>query len=343
MQILGEVKMRITINEVAVKAGVSTATVSRVLNGQIGYSEKTKEKVLKAMKELNYSPNAMARGLASKTTSTIGVLVPYIPTMISSIILNGLETAAGDKGYSVIISNTGKDGERTTKSLELMSEKRVDGVVIISEAIKDEYYRTLENMKIPSVLVSTMSYKHPIPYVKVDDKQAAYSATQYLIEAGHKKIAMISGYEDDLIAGKSRLEGYINALKDFGIEINHNIIKYGDFSYKSGINCMEELIDEGKNKFTAVFAASDDMAVGALKAAYINNIKIPEDISIIGYDNTQVSEMAIPSLTVVAQPFEEMGHKASEKLISMIEEKTKAENIIMQHYIIERESVKRLL
>lgn len=335
--------MRITINEVAIKAGVSTATVSRVLNGQIGYSEKTKEKVLKAMKELNYSPNAMARSLASNTTSTIGVLVPYIPTSIASTILYGLETAAGDKGYSVIISNTGKEGERTTKSLELMVEKRVDGIVIISESIKEEYYKTLENMKIPSVLVSTMSYKHSMPYVKVDDRQAAYSATQYLIEAGHNKIAMISGYEDDLIAGRPRLEGYINALKDYGIGLDHSIIKYGDFSYKSGVNCMEELIAEGKNKFTAVFAASDYMAVGALKVAYSNDIKVPEDISIIGYDNTEVSEMAIPSLTVVAQPFEEMGHKAAENLIAMIEEKTKVENTIMQHYIIERESVKRLL
>lgn len=339
--------MAITINEVAKKAGVSTATVSRVLNEQIGYSEKTKEKVLKAMKELNYSPNAMARGLASKTTATIGVLVPYIPTDIASTILYGLEVAAGDKGYSVIISNTGKDGERTTKSLEIMSEKRVDGIVIISEPIKEEYYKTLESMKIPLVLVSTMSYKHSMSFVKVDDIQAAYTATQYLIEAGHKKIAMISGYEDDLIAGKPRLEGYINALKDYGIEIDYSIIKYGDFSYKSGIKCMEELIEkgivEGKNKFTAVFAASDYMAVGALKAAHTNDIKVPEDISIIGYDNTQVSEMAIPSLTVVAQPFEAMGQKAAEKLISTIEKKTKAENIIMQHYLIERESVKKLL
>ncbi|GAA0178815.1 LacI family transcriptional regulator CcpA [Clostridium sediminicola] len=338
--------MKITINEVAIKAGVSTATVSRVLNGQIGYSEKTKEKVLKAIKELNYSPNAMARSLASNTTSTIGVLVPYIPTSIASTILYGLETVAGDKGYSVIISNTGQDGERTTKSLDLMSEKRVDGIIIISEPIKEEYYEILKNMKIPSVLVSTMSNEYLMPYVKVDDRAAAYSATQFLIEAGHNKIAMISGYKDDLIAGTPRIEGYINAHKDYGITIDDSLIKYGDFSYKSGVKCMEELISEGiaeeKNKFTAVFAASDYMAVGALKAAYINNIKVPEDISIIGYDNTEVSQMAIPSITVVAQPFEEMGRKASDNLIAMIEGKIKAENSIMQHYLIERESVKRL-
>ncbi|SHH68001.1 LacI family DNA-binding transcriptional regulator [Clostridium grantii] len=335
--------MKITISDVALKAGVSVATVSRVVNNQVGYSEKTKEKVLKVIEELNYTPNAIARGLASNSSSTIGVLVPYIPTNIVSTIIKGLETSASDKGYSIIISNTGIDGERTGKCLGLMSEKRVDGIIIVSEPIHDEYYKILELMNIPAILVSTLSYKYEVPFVKVNDEKAAYDAVQYLISKNHRNIAMISGCEDDLIAGKPRLEGYINALTENNININKRLIKYGDFSYKSGKTCMEELISQERNNFTAVFAASDDMAIGALKAAYYNNIKVPEDVSIMGYDNTQISEMVTPALTVISQPFEEMGKVAASNLIKIIEKSNVVKNTILKHEIIERESVEKLI
>jgi LacI family transcriptional regulator len=313
------------------------------LNNQVGYSEKTKEKVLRVIQELNYTPNAIARGLASNSSSTIGVLVPYIPTNIVSTILKGLETSAGDEGYSIIISNTGLDGERTAKCLDLMCEKRVDGIIIVSEPIQDEYYKIIENMKIPAMLVSTRSYKYDIPFVKVDDKKAAYDAVQYLINNNHRNIAMISGGENDLIAGKPRLEGYINALVENNININKNLIKYGDFSYSSGKHCMEELISKGKKKFTAVFAASDDMAIGALKVAYQNNIRVPKEISIMGYDNSQIAEMVTPSLTVISQPFERMGKMAARNLIKIIEKNIIVNNTIVEHKIIERESVEKLI
>jgi LacI family transcriptional regulator len=313
------------------------------LNNQVGYSEKTKEKVIKVIQELNYTPNAIARGLASNSSSTIGVLVPFIPTNIVSTILKGLETSAGDQGYSIIISNTGFDGERTEKCLGLMSEKRVDGIIIVSEPIHEEYYKIIEDRKIPTMLVSTCCYKYDIPFVKVDDRKAAYEAVQYLINKNHRNIAMISGGKNDLIAGKPRLDGYINALIENNININKNLIKYGDFSYKSGKECMEELISQERNNFTAIFAASDDMAIGALKAAYQNNIKVPQEISIMGYDNSQIAEMVTPSLTVISQPFEKMGEIAARSLIENIEKKTIVKNIIVEHEIIERESVEKLI
>ncbi|MCY6369242.1 LacI family DNA-binding transcriptional regulator [Clostridium ganghwense] len=334
--------MKPTIRDVAKKANVSVATVSRVLNNQDGYSEKTKEKVLEAIKELGYKPNAIARGLANKSTQTIGVLVPDVSTMFLSKILNGIEITAHKKDYSVIICNTGILGERIIDYLNILSEKRVDGLIIVSLPMKNEYHEAISSMNVPCILVSTMSYRYQLPYVKVDDRQAAYNATQFLIERGHKKIAMISGTKDEFIAGKSRVDGYIDALRDYGLSIDESLIKYGDFSYRSGIKCMEELLEEGIEKFTAIFAASDDMAVGALSMAYQRGIKIPDELSIIGYDNTQIAEMSIPPLTTVAQPFYEMGEKAAEKLVHMIESKGKAENIIMPHYIQERSTVKEV-
>lgn len=333
--------MKPTIRHVAKEANVSVATVSRVVNDLGGYSDETKENILKIIKEIGYERNELARGLATKTTNTIGVLVPSVSTIFFAEILNGIEEVAHKNNYSVIVCNTGINGKRTLEYLKVLSAKRVEGIILTSSPLNEEYYKTVINMKIPCVLVSTMSYKFPLPYVKVDDKQASYAATQYLIDNGHKKIAMISGDMDDSIAGVPRVNGYLQALSDYGLEINKSLIKYGDFGYKSGRLCMEELLKEN-NEFTAIFASSDDMAVGALSEAYAKGIKIPDEISIIGYDNTQVAEMAIPPLTTVAQPLYSMGEKAVEKLFSIIENNEDIQSTIMMHKIIERSTVKKL-
>lgn len=332
--------MKPTIRDVAKQAKVSVATVSRILNNLSGYSEETKEKVLKVIKDIGYERNDLARGLATNSTATIGVLVPSVSTIFFAEILNGIEDTAHKNGYSVVICNTGEDGKRTLEYLKILSAKRIDGIIITSSDLTEEYYKTITAISIPCVLVSTISYKHPLPYVKVDDEQASYTATQYLIENGHKSIAMIAGAKDDPIAGIPRVNGYLKALKDYGLSINKSLIKHGDFSYRSGKKCMQELLCE-KYKFTAIFAASDDMAVGALAIAHSEGIKIPDDLSIIGYDNTQVAEMAFPQLTTVAQPLYQMGQKAIEKLLIMIETEEKVDSTIMMHKIVERDTVKK--
>lgn len=325
-------------------ANVSTATVSRIVNGLPGYSKETKEKVLKVIEELGYQPNALARGLVSKRTNTLGVLFPVVSSMFSSEILNGIEDTAHESDHSVIVCNTDSNGVRTMKYLQVLKEKRVDGIIFTSEVLKEEYYEALVDMKIPVVLVSTASYRFPLPYVKVDDKHAAYSATEYLIQNGHEKIAMISGTKDDPIAGVPRVEGYIQALKDYGLPVELKRITYGfDFGYKTGMMCMEQLFKEAPET-TAIFAASDEIAIGALSVAYKYGIKIPDDLSIIGYDNLKIAEMSIPPLTTVAQPLYEMGQLAAQMIFDMINSKKKTtESRIIPHKIIERQSVKKLL
>ena len=193
-------------------------------------------------------------------------------------------------------------------------------------------------MKIPVVLVLTASSHLQIPYIKVDDYHASYQATEYLIGKGHKEIGMISGTKNDKLAGLPRIEGYKQALTDNNLTISENRIAYGDFAYRSGMRCMEELLKKAPD-ITAVFAASDEMAVGALSCAYKKGVKVPGVLSIIGYDDTQDAEMAIPPLTTVHQPIYEMGEKAVEMLLNT---KETVGSIIMPHHIVERDSVKRM-
>ena len=338
----GLIEMSYTIKDVAKHANVSIATVSRVLNGQSGYSKATEEKVLHAIKELQYQPNAIARGLISKKSNTVGILFPEVSSQFSSKILRGVEEAVHRLGSSVIVCNTASHGQRTMKYLQLLSEKRVDGILFVSESITEEYYKTLDSMKIPVVLISTESYQYPYPFVKVDDKHAAFTATDYLVKMGHSKIGMLSGNRDDLIAGQPRIDGYKQVLAQRGLPINENrIIDSQGFSFKDGFTGLPKLLERSPD-VTAVFAASDALALGAISAAYKLGVKIPEQLSIIGYDNLPIAEMAIPPLTTVAQPLEEMGMVAAEMLFSMMDQGKRVESRIMPHSVIERESVRKI-
>jgi len=328
-----------TIKDVAKAANVSVATVSRVLHNLSGYSNKTKLKVLQAVEELGYHPNAIARGLVNKRTQTIGVLFPDVSSGFSSDILHGIEEVAHEKGFSVIVCNTAEEGKRTMKYLQVLREKQVDGVVFTSEVLKDEYYQTLKEMGIPVVLVNTQSHKHMIPYVKVDDWQAAYQATAYLIQNGHREIAMISGTLGDRVAG-TRVEGYRQALEDHDIQFLESRVAYGDFRWESGRKAMELLLADAP-PFTALFAASDEMAIGAMGAVFAKGMKIPEDLSIIGYDDLTIAQITFPPLTTVHQPLAQMGRLASDKLIALIEKSQDVSSTIVSHHIVERQTVQR--
>ncbi len=330
--------MKITINSVAEKAGVSVATVSRVLNQKEGYSEDTRLKVLKIMKEMGYQPNALAQGLAGKRTQTIGVLIPKLSSMVASTILNGLEDAAHKKEHSVIICNTDNDGKRTTKYLQVLRQRQIEGLIIVSQQLSEEEVIFLKKMKIPILLISTANenFKH----IKVNDYAASYDATKYLIEKGHEKILFLSGTKSDPIAGLPRVFGYQQALKDHGFKVKPELIIYGDFDYESGKVNMKRALEK-KLDFTSVFAASDEMAVGALNIAYNHGLKIPAELSIISYDGTKLSEMSTPPLTVLNQPFYKMGFDGLNMLIDNINgQKVVSRDI--PYSIIERESIKRL-
>ncbi|MEQ6376276.1 LacI family DNA-binding transcriptional regulator [Bacillaceae bacterium S4-13-56] len=334
--------MPITIKDVAKKANVSIATVSRIVNNKQGYSKETEEKVLKVIEELGYHPNSIARGLINKRTHTIGVLVPKLSSMLMNEFIRGIEDTTHQCGSSVIVCHTESNGQKTLQYLHLLHEKQVDGIVFTSELLKEEYYQFVNKMEIPMVLLSTESYDFSVPYVKVNDQHAAYTATEYLIKKGHKKIRMISGNKEDIIAGIPRINGFLQAMNHYGIPVSKDdVFSDGGFSFEDGVNCFRQLIQDAPDT-TAVFAASDEIALGLISAAYQMNINIPDQISVIGYDNLSIAEMSIPPLTSVAQPLYEMGKKATEMVFEMIDTKRNVESRIFPHIVVERESVKDL-
>lgn len=332
-----------TIKDVAKQARVSTATVSRILNNQPGYSEKTKAKVLQVIEELGYEPNAVARGLVKKRTHTIGVLFPSVSSLFSGKLLSGIESVTHAKEASVIVCHTQESGSKTMKYLHLLNEKRIDGLIFASEVLKDEYYDYIQKMDVPLVLLATESPEFQVPYVKVSDYQASYSATRYLIEKGHTKVGMLSGSSLDMIAGIPRIEGFKQALQEHDLlpVKAENIFVGEDFGYKEGTKNFI-LLKKQFPDMTALFCASDHLAMGAMSAAVEMGMKIPEDLSIIGYDNLPIAEMAIPPLTTVEQPLEEMGKKAAAGLFHMLESGDKMQAEIMPHQIIERKTVKHI-
>lgn len=331
--------MKCTIQDVAKKANVSIATVSRILNGQTGYTEETKQKVLDVIKELDYRRNSIARGLVTKKSNIIGVLLPDVSTNFTAEVLRGIEDCAHSQGYSVVICNTGTQGVRVREYIEALESRQIEGIINISINMSDADCELLSSLKIPCVFISMINYKHQFPYVKVDDMKASYCATQYLIDKGHRKIAMISGPEEDHVAGAPRILGYKSALIANDIEINKNLIKVAGFSYEDGVNAMHELLNM-EEEFTALFAVSDNLAAAAIQVIMQKGMNVPDDISVIGYDNTMIAQICNPPLTALAQPFYEMGQRATQKMFNIIEDKEDTSSEILEHHIVERETVK---
>jgi LacI family transcriptional regulator len=329
-----------TIKDVAKYANVSIATVSRIVNGLPGYSEDTKKKVQEAIEALGYQPNAIARGLINKRTQTIGVLFPEVSGMLSSEVLEGVESAAHDGGFSVIVCNTTSSGKRTVKYLRLLQEKRVDGIIFASEDVKEEYYKIFQEMKVPVVLVSTASSNYDLPFVRVNDFKGAFHATEYLIKKGHKQIGMIGGSKSDPIAGIPRMNGFKEALQKHNLAFSENHLTTNEgYRFQNGKESLPVLLKQLPH-MTALFAASDEMAIGAMSAAHQLGIKVPEELSIIGYDNLKIAEMCYPALTTVSQPLKDMGQTAGQILVKLIKgEEKEAESRYMPFTIVERQSV----
>jgi LacI family transcriptional regulator len=222
--------------------------------------------------------------------------------------------------------------------LKTLKEKRVEGILFISEWVTKDYGEYLSKLGIPVVLVATHSKDFPFPSVRTDDFTASYDTTKYLIEKGHKRIGLISGDAKDRIAGKPRIDGYKKALSDAGIDWEEPQIAYGDFHFESGLAAMA-LLDARILGLTAVFATSDEMALGALSYLHRQHVNVPEQISLVGYDDTLDAILSYPALTALHQPIEEMGECAMDLICRGV---TEPQQIVLEHFIVERDSVKEL-
>lgn len=331
--------MNVTIKDIARIVNVSTATVSRVLNGAGGYNEETQKKIMDIANELGYRRNEMARSLVKNSSNIIGVIMPDVATIFYGDIVNGIESIAHTNGYSVILSHSGINGERIEECVNLMAERKVDGLIIVSVELSEQA-TLLNSLGIPLILICTDTPDKSVPFIKVNDYEASYSATQYLIDNGHKKIGLAGVNPNDRVAGIPRIEGYKKALEDNRIEFDFNKVKYGDFSFYSGKEAMASFLKE-QIKLSAVFCVSDDVALGIISEAFDHGLIVPNDLSVIGYDNTRMAEMSIPPLTSIEQPFFEMGEEGCKRVIESIQSKKSITSKIIPYQLMVRKSVKK--
>ncbi len=317
--------MSTTIYDVAKKAGVGIGTVSRVLNNSPQISPKTREKVLKVIKELKYQPHAMAQGLARKRTNSLACLVPSFTGYFYLELINGIQQALSRHRFDLILYSIGQMDKEKEILKRTLRERKVDGVLLISMPITDEYVKKFTQARFPIVLVD--SFHDELDSIAIENREGAFIATKHLIDLGHTRIGMINGNLNSLPA-KIRLEGFKAALAENNIpfeaervkivqqtdnkELNHN---HG-FNKKAGYEAMLSLLNLEVNRPTAVFISSDIQAAGALKAIRERGLSVPEDIAIMGFDGVELSEYL--GLTTMKQPMFEMGMIAVERLIEKI-------------------------
>jgi len=325
------------IQEVAKRANVSVATVSRVLNDSEKVKEETREAVLQAIKVTNYSPNLSGRILRRNKTNVVLILLPTISNPFYSKAVRGIRFVADKMGYLTMICNTESNRDKEGKYLDLLKYKQADGAIIMSQESSIE---ELEEIGAIHPVVQCFEYKSEnLSYVSIDNEKAAYEAVSYLIGIGHKKIALV-GCNPHYSSAEQREAGYKRALHDANIELEQNLIVRGDYGFKSGYRCAQKLLKQNV-KPTAIFAISDMQAIGVIKALKNKNIKVPEDISVFGFDNISFSMIYDPGVTTVSQPTYDIGAKAMSVLIDLLDGKTRSsQHILLKHRLIIRESTR---
>ncbi|MFB4166762.1 catabolite control protein A [Virgibacillus sp. JSM 102003] len=331
--------MNITIYDVAREANVSMATVSRVVNGNPNVKPVTRKKVLATIEQLGYRPNAVARGLASKKTTTVGTIIPDISSIFFAELARGIEDIATMYKYNMILSNSDQNKDKELQLINTMLEKQVDGILFMGGNITDEHVKQFESSSIPVVLAATYDESNRIPSVNIDYEAAAFEATSFLIDKGNEKIAFISGQDDTLI-NQQKYNGYLRAFKEKSNPIDDEYILRGDYSYDSGLEAVEQLLSLNK-KPTAVFVASDEMALGVIHGAQDRGYKVPEDLEVFGFDNTRLATMVRPTLSTIVQPMYDIGAVAMRLLTKyMNKEEVEEKKVVLPHRIVERTSTK---
>jgi DNA-binding LacI/PurR family transcriptional regulator len=331
-----------TLKNVAKEAGVGITTVSRFLNKDptLVIAEETKERILQAVKKLNYKPNAYARALKLGKTSTFGLVIGNFYNPTYSQMIKGVEEVLDQHGYHLIVTSAGE--YRSNKSyFNLINEGRVDGIIIAITNMDDQDINRLDAFDIPYVLMNSLHNKAKY-CVGSDDESAAKSAVSYLIENGHRQIAHLAGkfYSD---IGFRRLSGYKNALIEHGIPVNENLIVETDFTEDSAYEGIEKLLKQNENPFTAVFTANTRTAFGAMACFRDKNIRVPDDLSIIGFNDIHFNSILNPPLTTVKFSLEDMGRKAASTLLKLINKQdVNNKTILKDHQLIIRKSVKSI-
>ncbi len=309
----------VTMEDIAEEAGVSKATVSRVINEDSYVSEETREQVMEVVRKYNYQPHTVARGLARDLSHTIGLAIPGPPRNITDPFflefLHGVGNKAATYDFSVSLPTIKDDSVRKLYE-EAINFNRIDGMIVVNPKIDDFRIEYLRNKNIPFVFLGRTFSDEQVAWVDGDNVGGAYEAAEYLINQGHTEIACISG-DVDFVASHLRQEGYRQALADNNLNFKQNLIARGDFTRDSGYQAMKVLLGRSVS-FTAVFVINDAMAMGAIKALKEAGIKVPEECAVMGFDGIDLGAYIDPQLSTMRQPIYQLGVEACETIIKLI-------------------------
>lgn len=337
---------RATLKDVAQLAGVSTATVSYALSGKRMISEETKQRINRAIAQLDYVPDLNARSLSMRDSKLIGVVVPQtepgdrlmFQNSFYSEALGSIEYCARQHGYHILISAT----DANESYLTLAKQRNLDGIIVIG-MYPDEFYQQMKKTQIPIVLIDSYCNDHYYNNIRIDDAYGSYMATKHVLDCGHRETVFFVGQLKENGVMKKRLAGYRQALEEYGLPYREENVFEGQIDYESGVRMAAKLA-ASTLPATAVVAAADILAIGAIKGFYDAGLRVPEDISIIGFDDLEISQYLAPGLTTVRQQISMKGQRAVELLLEHIADPSLSkQEEILPLKLIERGSVKKLI
>jgi LacI family transcriptional regulator len=305
-----------TMKQVAEKAKVSTTTVSHVINNTRVVSEDARERVLSVIRELRYHPSAVARSLKNDKTHTLGMVIPNNSNPYFAEIIQGIEAESFKLGYNIILCNSYDDPKKQAAYTRVLMEKRIDGLIIVSSGSDEELNQLLADEEIPKVLVDREVPGITADFIEANHEQGGYLATRYLLDLGHRKIACVAGPKT-LLPSSDRVHGYWRALKEAGVASRDDFLFHSDFTSQGGYTAFQQLLTL-TDRPTAIFASNDLMAIGGLCAAHQAGVTVPDDLSVIGYDDIALASFSTPPLTTVAQPKYEIGVLTAQIMVGRI-------------------------
>ncbi|CAI2585693.1 catabolite control protein A [Apilactobacillus kunkeei] len=331
-------KQNVTIYDVARESGVSMATVSRVLNGNSNVRQATKEKVLKVIDDLDYRPNAVARGLASKKTTTVGVIIPDVTDGYFSSLARGIDDIATMYKYNIILANSDDNPDKEASVLNTLLSKQVDGIIFMGNEINDDLRADFKRSDCPIVLAGSVDINNSVPSVNIDYADAVKNETERLIKNGNSRIAFASGSMKQDVNKKYRLKGYVAALENNGIKFNEKLVFETKGTYEDGYDLAEQIIND---KITAAVATNDELAAGILNGMTDRGVSVPQDFELFTSNNTKLAKMMRPQLSSITQPLYDIGAVAM-RLLTKIMNKEEIDNryVVLGYEIVERDSTK---
>lgn len=333
-----EEKKNATIYDVAAAVGVSLATVSRVVNGSENVRPATRDKVLAAIKDLGYRPNAVARGLASKKTTTVGVVMPDMTNLFFSELTRGIDDVAHMYQYDVLLTNTDDDPERALTAIRNLADKQIDGLIFMGSQLSDKVLAAIRATGIPVVLAGSVDKDRQLPSVNIDYKMAFSEVTERFLKSGYDRVALVTGSADRAIDVDYRRAGYEAALLEAGKKLDEELVFSGARSYEDGLTLAKVIRDAGAN---AALVYDDEVALGVLNGLQDEGLKVPDDFEIVSANNTTFTLVARPELSSIDQPKYDIGAVAMRMLTKLMDKQDLGEEqILLPYTMVNRSSTK---